>query len=152
MQTTHPLLKGHPLYGLDRAIEDYLAPRLEQRFADLFRRCREQEDLQTAAAVEATAQLGAGLVGRALALQEELLACPAADPAFYQAWRELMNAAEGEWAELCQLYSHVRAELRDLESMAAAQQAAQHSGDSAHAARVRDLLSLDSALAPTWLP
>lgn len=152
METTHALLKDHPLYGLDRAIADYLAPLLEQRFAGLFCRCQEQEDLQTAAATEATAQLGAGLAGQALTLQEELLARPVVAPAFCQAWRELMDAAEGEWRELCQLYSHVRAELRDLESMATAQQTAQHSGDNAHAALVRDILKLDSALAPTWLP
>lgn len=151
MKTTQELLKGHPLYGLDQTIADYLDPLLEQKFGELFRRCREQEDLQAVAAVEATAQLGAGLAGQALTLQEELLACPDAGPAFQQVWHALLDAAEGEWKELCRLYGDVRAELRDLACMAVAQQSARQSGDSAHLALVQDILSLDSALAPTWL-
>lgn len=152
MNTPYELLQDHPLYGLDRAIAGYLAPLLEQKLAEPFRRYRDREDAMTTAAVEATRQLGAGLAGRALTLQEELLARPDPGPALAQAWHELLDKAEGEWRDLCQLYGDVRAELRDLACMAAAQQTAIHSGDSAHAELVCRILGLDSALAPTWLP
>lgn len=150
MTAPNELLKDHPLYGLDRAIADYLAPVLEKEFGDLFLRYRQQEDIRTAAAVDATVQLGKGLVGQALTLQEELLAGPGSNAAFSRAWHALQNGAAGEWRELCQLYSNVRIELRDLACMAAALQTAQQSGDSAHAVLVRGILGLDRALAPAW--
>lgn len=151
MSPPNELLKDHPLYGLDWAIADYLAPVLEKKFEDLFLRYRRQEDAQTAAAVSATAQLGAGLVGQPLTLQEELLASPGSNSALSQAWNALLNGAAGEWRELCQLYSDIRTELRDLACMGAALEVALQSGDSAHAALVRDILSLDSALEPAWI-
>lgn len=150
MTPTNELLKGHPLYGLDQAFADYLAPLLEQKFPELFRRYRDQEDALTAATVEATTQLGAKRVGQVLTLQEELLARPAA-PALTDAQRALLDAAEGEWRDLCQFYCIVRAELRDLASMAAAQQAAQQSGDTDHTMLVCQILNLDRALSPSWL-
>lgn len=151
MTAPNELLKDHPLYGLDRAIADYLAPVLEKQFGDLFRRYRRQEDIQTVAVVDATVQLGAGLVGQPLVLQEELLANPCFNATLRRAWHALRNGATEEWRELCQLYSHVRTELRDLACMSAALQVAQRSGDSAHAALVGDILGLDGALAPAWL-
>lgn len=146
------LLEDHTLYGLDRAIASYLEPRLEQRLGEPFRRCCDREDAMTAAAVEATGQLVAGLAGQDLALQEELLARGDPGPALGQAWRELLDGVEGEWRDLCQLYRDVRAELRDLTCMATAQQTAMHSGDSAHADLVRRILALDRAMGPVWLP
>lgn len=151
MTSPNELLKDHPLYGLDQAIADYLAPLLEQKFPVLFRLYRDQEDALTAAKVEATFRLGTAIVGKAITLQEELLACPAAAPAFAEAQRALLDAAEDEWRELCRFYSVVRAELRDLESMAAAQQAAQQSGNNDHAMLVCLILDLDRTLSPAWL-
>lgn len=152
MYTTDELLRDHPLYGLDLAIENYLAPLLERTFAERFRHYRDLEDARTAQAAEATACLGARLVGRELMLQEELVVQPEIDPALNQAWRGLLEEAKGEWSALCALYGDVRTELRDLTCMAAAQRTALQSGDSAHAARVGAILDLEGALAPAWLP
>lgn len=145
------LLKDHPLYGLNRAIADYLEPVLEGRFGGRFQDYRRQEEGRTAAAVAQTRALGATLAGQELFLQEELLALPGPDDPFRQARQALLEVATGQWGELCQLYADVRAELRDLAAMAAAQEAAAETGDQAHAARVAGILALDEAVAPTWL-
>lgn len=145
------LLKDHPLYGLNRAIADYLEPVLEKRFGGRFLDYRRQEEGRTAATVEETRALGATLTGQELFLQEELLAGPGPDDALRQAWQALLEVATGQWGELCQLYADVQAELRDLAAMAAAQEAAARQGDDAHAARVAGILALDGAVAPTWL-
>lgn len=152
MSTPEELLRGHPLYGLDQAVAGCLAPCLEGQFGEPFRRYRLGEDALTQAAVEATVQLAPKLVGRTLRQQEDILPRPSHDPELADAWRALLALVHGEWRDLCQLYGEVRAELRDLACMAAAQCAAERSGGPAHAARVRRVLALDSTLAPAWLP
>lgn len=153
MPAPDQLLRGHPLYGLDRAIADYLGPCLERQFGEPFRRWRAQEDARTLAAVDATLHLAPTLAGKPLELQEDIL--PGAAPASRQlseAWNRLLVLTQGEWRGLCLLYGQVLAELRDLSCMAAAQHAAEESGDPAHASQVRRVLALDAALAPSWLP
>lgn len=72
MPAPDQLLRGHPLYGLDRAIADYLGPCLERQFGEPFRRWRAQEDARTLAAEESGDPAHAQRVRRVLALDDTL--------------------------------------------------------------------------------
>lgn len=151
VETTHKTLENHVIYGLDRAICDYLTPILEQKLGEPFRVWRFLLQEQSTRSADATRTLGRTLVGQAVEFQEELLGYGGGEPQLNQAWHRLMGTYAGvKWRELCMLYSCADAERRDLENMAEAQQAAEDGGDAAHIRRVREIMALEDILSPSW--
>lgn len=153
MEITPKPLESHVVYGLDRAICDYLAPVLEQKLGEPFRVWRFLLQEQSIRDADATHALGKTLVGQSVELQEELLGYGDGSLQINRAWHKLMGTFAGAtWRELCMLYSCADAERRDLESMAAALQTAEDSGNAAHARRVREIMALEDILSPSWWP
>lgn len=151
METTQKPLEDHVIYGLDRAICEYLEPVLEKRLGEPFRVWRFLLQEQSSRNMDATRALGRTLVGQSVELQEELLGYGDGGLQINHAWHKLMSTYGGvKWRELCMLYSCVDAERRDLENMAAAQQSAEDSGDAAHTRRVREIMALEELLSPNW--
>lgn len=119
----------------------------------LFQTWRMKEQEQSERDAEATRAHGKTMVGKPIELQEELLACADGAGPLNQAWFDLIGTAAWlGWKELDMIYSLAKYELRDLELMAAARQAAEDGGDEAHAARVREVMALEEIQSPNWWP
>lgn len=150
MEMAQKPLENHVLYGLDRAICDYLEPILEREIGKPFRNYRLLTNKQAIECADATRTLVETMVGQPVELQEELLGQARGGTEVNLAWHDLWEAAGPEWKEFCLLYQFVAVERRDLEYMAVACQAAEDSGDPAYRERVREIMDLGIGQSPSW--
>lgn len=147
------ILENHALYGLDTAILNYLVPVLEKMLGEPFREFSHKQELMDLKRQDETRELGRKLAREKRAedifLQEDLLG-RCFSFSISKAWRTLLAAADPEQRELCRLFGAVLDERCDLRNMAVAQETAEIYGDEAYAAKVREIMDLDSTIGPVW--